>query len=95
MLIALVFGVFGWACAWLRIPVIPLALGLVMGDFLEASLRQTLNISNGSWLIFFERPIAACIVGLGFLILIWPLVRMFRPSAQTPSSERPGPGGAQ
>jgi putative tricarboxylic transport membrane protein len=92
VLIALTFGVFGWACAWLRIPVIPLALGLVMGDFLEASLRQTLNISNGSWLIFLQRPIAACIVGLGLLIIIWPLVRMFMPRAMKQKSDPPAPG---
>lgn len=89
VLIALVFGVFGWACAWLRIPVIPLALGLVMGDFLEASLRQTLNISNGSWLIFFERPIAACIVGLGLLILIWPLAKLLVPNRDSRRGKPP------
>ena len=74
ILVALGFGLFGWACAWLRIPVIPLALGLVMGDFLESTLRQTLNISNGSWGIFLERPIAASVVALCLILLIWPVV---------------------
>ena len=86
VLIALVFGVFGWACAWMRIPVIPLALGLVIGDFLESSLRQTLNISNGSWLIFLQRPIAACIVFVGLIIIAWPLVRNLVPSPRHPKA---------
>ena len=73
VLIALVFGFLGWGCAFLHIPVIPMALGLVMGDFFESSLRQTLNISSGSWLIFWDRPIAGSIVLLTILILIWPL----------------------
>ena len=80
--LALIFGVLGWACAWLRIPVIPLALGLVMGDFLEASLRQTLNISNGSWMIFLQRPIAGSIVGIGFLMIIWPAIGRFLPKRE-------------
>lgn len=72
VLLALAFGLFGWACAWLGMPVIPLALGLVMGDFLESTLRQTLNISSGNWWIFMERPIAAAIVTLTALIFIAP-----------------------
>lgn len=75
VLLALIFGIFGWACAWLKLPVIPMALGLVMGDFFESSLRQALNISDGSWLIFLQRPISASIVLLGMMILVWPYVR--------------------
>jgi putative tricarboxylic transport membrane protein len=86
VLIALVFGVLGWVCAWLRIPVIPMALGLVMGDFFEASLRQTLNISNGSWLIFLQRPIAACIVCLGLVIILWPLLKKLLPRSKQPAN---------
>jgi putative tricarboxylic transport membrane protein len=87
VLIALVFGVLGWVCAWLRIPVIPMALGLVMGDFFEASLRQTLNISNGSWLIFLQRPIAACIVCLGLVIILWPLLKKLLPRSKQPANQ--------
>lgn len=80
VLLALIFGVFGWACAWMRLPVIPMALGLVMGDFLESSLRQTLNISDGSWLIFLQRPISAGIVLLGLLMLAWPMIQKLLPA---------------
>jgi putative tricarboxylic transport membrane protein len=82
VMLALLFGVFGWLCAWMRLPVIPMALGLVMGDFLESSLRQTLNISDGSWWIFLQRPIAACIVALGVLLMIWPLIRGLFPATK-------------
>jgi len=85
VILALAFGVFGWICAWLRLPVIPMALGLVMGDFLEASLRQALNISDGSWMIFLQRPISAVIVGVGVLLLVWPWVRSMLPARRPPS----------
>ena len=45
--VALAFGVFGLACARCGIPTIPLILGMVMGDTLEASLRQALSVSEG------------------------------------------------
>ena len=78
VLIALIFGVIGWGCAFLKIPVIPMALGLVMGDFFESSLRQTLNISNGSWVIFWNRPIAGAIVLVTLVMLLWPYVMKFK-----------------
>ena len=78
VLIALIFGVIGWGCAFLKIPVIPMALGLVMGDFCESSLRQTLNISNGSWVIFWNRPIAGAIVLVTLVMLLWPYIMKFK-----------------
>lgn len=83
VVLALVFGVFGWVCAWMRLPVIPMALGLVMGDFLEASLRQALNISDGSWLIFLQRPVSASIVVLGVVLIAWPLLRKLFPKVKS------------
>lgn len=74
VVIAIGAGVFGWICAMLRLPVIPLALGLVMGDSFEATLRQALTISDGSFMIFFQRPIAATIVAGTLVFLLWPLI---------------------
>ncbi len=36
----------------------PLVLGLVIAPIFEQSLRQSLIMSNGNYLIFFSRPIA-------------------------------------
>lgn len=79
VLIALASGIFGWVCALLRIPVIPLALGMVMGDALEATMRQALTISDGSIMIFIERPISATIVAITALFVLWaPVVEQLR-----------------
>jgi putative tricarboxylic transport membrane protein len=72
--IAIAFGVFGLICARANIPTIPLILGMVMGDTLEASLRQTLSVSEGALQPFFTRPVAASMLGLCVLILIWPRI---------------------
>lgn len=76
--LALAFGVFGLVCARAGIPTIPLILGMVMGDTLEASLRQTLSRSDGSFEPFITRPISACMVVLAVAIIVWPWLRALR-----------------
>ncbi len=76
--LALGFGVFGLVCARAGIPTIPLILGMVMGDTLEATLRQTLARSEGSFEPFITRPISACMLALAITIIVWPLVRAQR-----------------
>ncbi len=73
--LALGFGIFGLMCARCKIPTIPMVLGMVMGDTLEANLRQTLAVSEGSFMPFITRPLSAWMVGLTLLIICWPLVQ--------------------
>lgn len=72
--IAAAFGVFGLVCARTRIPTVPLILGMVMGDTLEAALRQTLSVSEGSLAPFVQRPMAATMLAAAVLMLAWPWV---------------------
>ena len=63
------------------IPTIPLILGMVMGDTLEASLRQALGRSEGSFLPFIERPMAAVMLAAALLTVLWPLFAKRKPDA--------------
>jgi putative tricarboxylic transport membrane protein len=76
--VAIGAGVLGWICALASIPVVPMVLGLVLGDTLEASLRQALTVSDGSFAIFVERPIAAVLTAACVLSLVWPWLRARR-----------------
>jgi putative tricarboxylic transport membrane protein len=76
--VAFAFGVFGWLCAISGLPAVPLVLGMVLQDLLETSLRQALSVSEGSLLIFVERPVSAALVAAMALMIVWPLVRRFR-----------------
>ncbi len=67
--LALGAGVFGWLCAMAGMPIVPMVLGMVMGDALEASLRQALAVSGGSPAVFVERPVSAVLIALAALIL--------------------------
>jgi len=76
--VALVFGVLGYLMRKLGFPIAPMVLASVLAQMLEASFQQALLISQGSFLIFFNRPIAATFMALAFLSVgrgIWSEVR--------------------
>ena len=75
VVIALAFGVLGLVCARANIPTIPLILGMVMGDTLEAALRQVLGRSEGSLSVFVTRPMSLTIGVLMVLMVLWPWIR--------------------
>src|SRR6266536_4590105 len=56
--IMLIMGVVGYALKKFNFDPAPLVLGLVIAPILEMSLRQSLIMSDGNWLIFVTRPIA-------------------------------------
>jgi putative tricarboxylic transport membrane protein len=62
-------GVVGYALRKFDFDPAPLVLGLVIAPIFELSLRQSLVMSNGSWTIFFERPIAATLIGVCTVLL--------------------------
>ena len=71
-----VFGIIGFLMEENDIPIAPAILGLVLGPMLEQNFVTSMIKSDGSFIAFFERPIAA---GLGlFTIAVWclPLILM-------------------
>ena len=69
--IMLIMGVLGYALRKFSFDPAPLVLGLVIAPIFEQSLRQSLIMSNGNYLIFFNRPISA-----GLLIVCIVLLAM-------------------
>lgn len=66
----------------LHFPIAPLVLASVLAQMLETSLQQSLLISQGSWLIFFNRPIAGFFMALALASIargIWLQVRSHAP----------------
>src|ERR671931_325560 len=68
----IIFGVVGYVFKKLQYPLAPLVLALVLGDMAESALRQSLIMSQGSPLIFLNRPIAAVISLVAVLFFILP-----------------------
>jgi putative tricarboxylic transport membrane protein len=78
----LAFGLIGYVAQKLEYPLAPLVLALVLGGLMEVSLRQSLKMSHFDVTIFFTRPIAATIMGVVIVIVLWPLLsRLFPKTA--------------
>ena len=55
--------------------VVPVIIGLILGELVEGTLRQSLVIFDGNWLMFFTRPIALTFFILSIIALLFPLFR--------------------
>jgi putative tricarboxylic transport membrane protein len=66
----LIFGIIGYVFDRLLIPTAPMVLGLILGPVLDGSLHQSLLIGDGSYLIFLESPISACLLAVALFSII-------------------------
>jgi putative tricarboxylic transport membrane protein len=88
--VMIAFGVTGYVMSRLEIPVAPVAFGLILGPILEENLRRSLIISDGSWLVFVERPIALTMLALSVVALCYPLIRVMLGAIVKPSGADSG-----
>lgn len=72
--LVVLFGLIGYVMDSFNMPIIPLVLGLVLGDLCEANLRSALVISKGSWMYFLQRPISCVFIILGMILILSPIV---------------------
>ena len=72
-------GVVGYLMRKLDYPMAPAVLAIVLGPLVEPALRQSLIGSQGSFLVFVERPIAATILAIAAMfIFVLPLGNLIK-----------------
>lgn len=76
--IMIFFGVLGYLTRKYRYDTPPLVLALVLGPLMETNLRRSLILSDGSPLVFFQRPISAVLMLVAVFLVISPLIPMLR-----------------
>ncbi len=74
----LIFGVVGYLMRKLEYPLAPAVLAIVLGPLAETSMRQALLISNGSFMIFFERPISGPIMAAAMVLFLLPIFKLVK-----------------
>jgi putative tricarboxylic transport membrane protein len=72
------FGLVGFLMKKFKYEPAPLILALVLAPMLENALRQSLIISHGSPMIFFQRPISICFMVASIFLLILPIFSFIR-----------------
>jgi putative tricarboxylic transport membrane protein len=78
ILVMLASGIVGYLMTKFGYDAAPLVLGFVLGPMLEIALRQSLILSQGSFVIFFDRPIAGLLLGLALFTVLSQLFLAFK-----------------
>jgi putative tricarboxylic transport membrane protein len=76
--IAVIFSLVGLLMKKFEFEGAPLVLAFVLGPLLETALRRSLILSDGSFLIFLQRPISAAFILFSVVVLVAPLVSKLR-----------------
>lgn len=71
-------GIVGYLLRLAAIPVAPIVIGMVLGPFVEESLRQGLILTDGNFMRFLSSPIAATLLGITALTIVLSAVLALR-----------------
>jgi len=67
------FGVMGWVLRKLGVPLVPVILGILLGNEMEVNLRRALQVSDGDWSILVGSPLAIGIWGIAIAGFVLPI----------------------
>jgi TctA family transporter len=70
VILAAMFGVFGYIFVRLDCEPAPMILGFVLGPLMEDNLRRAMRISGGDPMIFVNRPIAFGLLIAAAILLV-------------------------
>jgi len=69
------FGILGYYMVKYEYSIIALVLGVVLGPVAETNLHRSLQISDGSYLIFVQHPISLLMVIATVAIIFGPIAK--------------------
>jgi len=58
VMLMVAFGILGWVLRKLDVPLVPIILGILLGNEMEVNLRRAMTISDGDWSILVGSPLA-------------------------------------
>jgi putative tricarboxylic transport membrane protein len=74
LFLMLALGLAGVIMRRYDFPIAPAIVGLILGPYAEAHLRNAVSIGEGSFTVFFERPMSAVLIAVVVLVLVTPRV---------------------
>jgi putative tricarboxylic transport membrane protein len=83
ILIMTLFGLIGYLLKKMDFPLAPIVLTLILGPMMERSLRRSMEMSQGSFGIFIESPVALVFLIITALVIIAPAFKFFRCGKET------------
>jgi len=73
LLLMIGFGVLGFTLRKLKIPAVPVILGILLGGHMEVSLRRAMVLSNGDWTYLFNSYISVGLWIAAFIGFVAPI----------------------
>ena len=73
LLLMIAFGVLGWVFRKLDIPMVPVILGILLGELMEKNLRRALTISDGDLSILYGSPLAVIFLSMAVAGFVLPI----------------------
>lgn len=85
LMVMIVFGVLGYLLRKFEVPLVPVILGVLLGNAMETNLRRALTISDGEWSILWSSPLAIGLWVFAIVGFLAPIVfgRYFRTRIET------------
>lgn len=74
IVVMLAFGVVGYLMKKFEYEPAPLVLAFVLGRMVEESIRQSLSLSRGNLMVFFNHPISCVFIIAAFFVIVSPLI---------------------
>ena len=89
LMVMVFFGVLGWLLRKLEVPLVPVILGILLGNQMEANMRRAMTISDGDWSTLFASPLSIGLWLFAFFGFILPIIagRFFRSKLPRTDSE--------
>lgn len=83
LLVMIIFGVLGWVLRKLNVPLVPVIMGVLLGNQMEVNLRRAMTISDGEWSTLFASPLSIALWALAIAGFLLPIAvsRFFRKPA--------------
>lgn len=74
LLVMVVFGVLGWGLRKLDVPLVPIILGILLGNAMEANLRRAMTISDGEWSALVASPLSITLWLIAIVGFVLPIL---------------------
>ena len=72
LIIMVLFGLLGWLLRKLDIPLVPVIMGVILGEHMESNLRRAMTIHDGDWLKLLSSNVSLVIWSITFIGFILP-----------------------
>ncbi|MGR6429886.1 tripartite tricarboxylate transporter permease [Rhizobium sp. PAMB 3174] len=74
LMVMILFGVLGWVLRKLDVPLVPVIMGVLLGNAMEVNLRRAMTISNGDWSALVASPLSISIWTLAVAGFVLPII---------------------